>query len=218
MPSSNTNIDEFFKDIETPRTVEEMDTYYQEIMNLVSGDPRLIKFARVRKGLFKEFYNEFIPLYRFVKSEYSDKGCRYNIVIGNQNYDGIIQRVGVVYKKVEISKYHDGHLRNKSAKELNSNGVTKVIVGDVDKAVETYINNFLDCVREKKRKNYIDTDIIFVIDSDETWPYLFDYNKELLIKKIVQEVGKIFEGSTGVYLLVEKQGDTFSEDKVIKIC
>lgn len=210
-------IDEFLKDIEIPRTVEEMNAYYQEIMTKVGSNTELIKLARLRKGLFKEFYEEFVPLYKFAKSEFGVVGCKYNIVIGNQNYDGIIQGPERC-RKVEISKYHDGYLENKSAKELNYRGVTEVIVGDVETAFNAYIHQFLNCVLDKKMKNYIETDILFVIDAGETWSYLFDFNKDLLVERTKQGIGQIFEGSSGVYLLVEKQGDTFPEDIVIKIC
>ncbi|KUO53159.1 MAG: hypothetical protein APF76_03710 [Desulfitibacter sp. BRH_c19] len=210
-------INEFLKDIEKPRTVEEMNLYYKEIMDKVGSNTELIKLARLRKGLFKEFYEEFIPLYKFAKSEFGVSDNRYNVVIGNQKYDGIIQGPGGSIK-IEISKYHDGYLKNKSAKELNSRGVTEVIVGDVNDAFDTYIHRFLNCVLEKKSKNYIDTLILFVIDAGETWCYLFDFNKDLLIERLKQGIGQIFEGSSGVYLLVEKQGDTFPEDVVIKIC
>jgi hypothetical protein len=210
-------IDEFLKDIETPRTAKEMSSYYQEIIDTVGSNTELIKLSRLRKGLFKEFFEEFIPLCKFANSEFGIEGCKYNIVIGNQNYDGIIHEIAGC-RKIEISKYHDGYSQNNIAKELNVKGATEVTIGDVDEDFKSYISYFINCITEKKRKNYIDTDFIFVIDASEIWLFIFDFNKDLLVEKIKQRIQQVFERESRVYLLIEKMGDVFKEDILIRVC
>lgn len=210
------NVDNLLKDLEAPRTVSEMEAYYNKIIDTIRESRELIQLCRIRKGRFKEFFEEYVPLYKFAKSEYGYKNCKYNIVIGNQQYDGVIQGP-CGCRKIEISKYQDGYVQNRIAKELNENGAAMTPGGDVEKLLDIYFDNFMRCVYKKKEKRYMDTDIVFVVDASVTWPYLFAFNRDEFINRLIQGISEIFQGSAGIYLLVEMQGETIAEDLMIKV-
>lgn len=210
------SIDILLKDLEEPRTISEMEAYYNKIIDTVRENRELIQLCRIRKGRFKEFFEEYVPLYKFAKSEYGRKNCMYNIVIGNQQYDGVM-RGPCGCRKIEISKYKDGYAQNMIAKDLNENGAALTPGGDVEKSLDKYISNFMRCVCKKKEKNYIDTDIVFVVDASETWPYLFEFNIDEFINRLIQGISEIFQESAGVYLLIEMQGEIIAEDLMIKV-
>jgi len=200
MSKTEVIVDEFLSDISTPRNRKQLRRYYDAIMRKVEVDTNLTKLARLRKGLFKEFFEELSPLLVFSESTYCNDNSLFYIVVGNQHYDAII-KTDSFEKKVEFSKYENGHLNNQFAKQLNEHGVTDVIFRDVDEDMNEYLVQFQRCVKKKANNCYIDTDIIFIIDIGEVYRFIYDFNIDNFknnLKEILMEVN--FKGNR-VYLM-----------------
>jgi hypothetical protein len=209
-------IDEFLKDISLPRTKEELHAYYKSTIKKIESDQNLIRLARLKKGLFKEFFEELVPLLIYSKSKYCEEGALLNIVVGNQKYDAIV-KTSTLEKRLEFSKYANGKIHIQEAKQLNKNGYTDVIVGDVIEAQNKYLENFRKCLIKKSKIGYKDTEIIFIVDDDEAFRLIFDFNFITFKNRIIELINDIDFGENIIYLMLPKNLDPFEDEHIILI-
>src|SRR6478609_9225427 len=95
-------MDELFKDLDVYRTQEEMKQYFEHTQQMIHQNREYIKLARLKKGRFKKFFEEFYPLYCFSQSSYCPRNSKLKLIIGSQGYDGLIlQPDGSVEEYIE---------------------------------------------------------------------------------------------------------------------
>ncbi len=112
-------------EIEIERTPKELEDWVNQITNETWASEERSKPARLRDGLYKQFFEEVRPLSIFVNKLYSgDSAITCVPVIGNQNYDAIIRNSSpdpTFELKIEITStaYHIDHLL---AEKINTDG------------------------------------------------------------------------------------------------
>jgi hypothetical protein len=86
--------DDLFRGIEIFRTAEEMKDYFKIKKIIINSDKEYKEMARLRKGMFKKFLEEFYPLYCFSCSRFCNTDSKMKIVVGNQRYEAIVLNDG----------------------------------------------------------------------------------------------------------------------------
>jgi hypothetical protein len=203
------DLKQLFHDLDKPRTPKEMEEYFHDIYSITNQSNELTKLARLKKGRYKEFLEEFYQLYCFSKSCYCKNALRMNIVIGNQGYDAVILFNDGSEEKYEITGYIDGEWDFINAKSLNESGIGIVNVEWVESIVEkqeNYLRKILDNVKNKAEKDYSDINIIFAVD---TFSYfeVFDKESSLFINTLIDNIGHMEIRAKKIFLLrLKNQG------------
>ncbi|GGA18058.1 hypothetical protein GCM10008018_72620 [Paenibacillus marchantiophytorum] len=85
------NSKEFFKDLDEFRTPQQMRTYFENKKTEITSNKVLNDLARLKTGRYKEFLEEFYPLYLFSQSKYVPENALVRILLGNQSFDAIVK-------------------------------------------------------------------------------------------------------------------------------
>ncbi len=119
-------------DMEKPRTVSELDEWVHKIQDRFAKNKKLYNFARQKKGLAKQFYEEIWPLLRYAQAKYSTEALtKLAPVIGSQRFDAIVMEPYSPEYKVEITFAKDGYEEFHKMKLLEQDGHVSVY-GDLE--------------------------------------------------------------------------------------
>jgi len=197
------DLEQLLHDLDKPRTPKEMEEYFHEIKSITNRSDELTKLARLKIGRYKEFLEEFYPLYCFSKSKYCIEALKMRIVIGNQGYDAIIIFKDGSEERYEITGYQDGEWDYLNAKQLNETGVGFVNVEWVESLAEKqkkYLLKVMENVKNKAEKDYKDINVIIVVDT--FWYFeVFDQDSSAFIDELINMIGNVDLRSEKVYLL-----------------
>jgi len=197
------DLKQLFHGLEKPRAPKEMEVYFHEIKSITNQSDELTKLARLKKSRFKEFLEEFYPLYCFSKSIYCKEASRMKIVIGNQGYDAVVYFNDGSVEKYEITGYIDGEWDFINAKELNASGIGIVSV-DGTKSIaekqESYLRKIMKHVKNKAEKDYIGINIIFVVNTFNYFE-VFDNDSCTFINKLINDIGRVEIRAKKLFLL-----------------
>jgi len=198
------NANEFFKDLEGFRTPQEMEQYFNKKKQIIINDEEYTKLARLKKGRFKEFLEEYYPLYCFSQSNFCNEDSKCKIIIGNQNYDGIIIKPNGVKKRIEITSYIDGKWEYKNAEKLNEKGIGNLRFGDFKSLEERaldYLDDILHNAKKKSNKNYQGVSLLFAVSTTDFFG-VFNNSASQFIATLKNEISKIEFVADEVYLLI----------------
>jgi hypothetical protein len=148
--------------VETARTPEELRRFVAEVRAQVDANPTELQVAREKKGIYKTFVDEIIPL-----SQAADYLCgpegRLKPVLGNQGYDVIVlDKNGISKGRVEIGKPYDGKAVADDAKLLKERGFGKVRVGELGSGLLEIAARILHTAKDKSIKDYSDCTLMIV--------------------------------------------------------
>jgi len=148
--------------VETARTPEELRRFVAEIRARVEENPAELQVAREKKGIYKKFVDEIIPLAQ--AADYlCDPEDRLQPVLGNQGYDVIVlDKEGKPKGKIEIGKPYDGKAVADDAKLLKERGFGKVRVGDLGSGLLEIAARILRTAKDKAIKDYRDCTLMIV--------------------------------------------------------
>jgi hypothetical protein len=211
------NADEFFYDLEELRTPNEMKLYFEKKNQIINEDDEYIKLARLKKGLFKEFLEEFYPLYCFSQSKFCDKKAKVKIVLGNQGYDALLIQRDDSKIKIEITGYTDGKWENNDAKKLNDRGYGDVRFNDTKNLMarsENYLKKVIENVKNKSEINYTGISILICVDTFDYFE-VYGNNSASFVDILKQEIFKIETSADHVFLLVLNNKDITQIDNNI---
>lgn len=192
--------DSLFVELDKWRTLKEMKEYYLKIKNICASDEKYMKMSRIRKGRFKEFLEEFWPLYCFANTTYCADKVKFKLVIGNQGYDAIIEDINGKQTKLEISSYIDGRLEHEEGKKLNETrmGIMRSINNEVS---QVYYSRILENMNKKSKKQYTGIDMLFVVDTSSYFEAL-DYNSGPFVKSLIKNLEQIKFAANNIYLMI----------------
>lgn len=205
--------DSFFSDIEVFRTPAEMKLYFDSKVNIIKDDVEYNSLSSLKKGLFKEFLEEFYPLYCFSQSRFCDKNSKLKIVIGNQGYDAIIINPDGAEIKLEFTNYIDGKFEFEDAKLLNSRGYGNIRFKDykdLDSRALEYLSKILQNAKKKSEKSYEGVSIVFAVNSFDYFE-IYDNNSQGFVELIKEELRKMIFQADSIYLLI------FNDKKINEI-
>ncbi|MDQ0887957.1 hypothetical protein QFZ81_003045 [Paenibacillus sp. V4I9] len=198
------NSNEFFEDLEIYRNPAQMRVYFEMKRTEIIDNKEYVKLARLKKGRYKEFLEEFYPLYLFSQTKYVSSDSEIRLVVGNQRYDGLLKLPSGHIQKIEITEYIDGHKENMDAKKINERGYSEMRIGDT-RDLKTKANDYMEKVIEnanrKAQKDYQGTSIIILINSLlhlDIW----ELKTDEFIVRLLSRLRELQFNSDAVYLLV----------------
>ncbi|MDQ8733866.1 hypothetical protein [Paenibacillus sp. LHD-38] len=214
------NINEFFEDLEIYRTPAQMRVYFEMKRAEIIDNKDYVKLARLKKGRYKEFLEEFYPLYLFSQTKYVSSDTEIRLVVGNQSYDGLIKLPSGHIHKIEITEYIEGHKENKDAKKLNERGYSEMSIGDtrdLQTKADDYMEKVIENANKKAQKDYQGVSIIILINT-QLYLDIWDLNTDEFIVKLMDRLRELHFNSEAVYLLV-RNNDTIEEidDNIYKV-
>jgi len=126
-------------DIQQPRRPSELAEFVERVRACVRSDPVELGAGNTRRGYYKEFLDEVVPLSHFAAKTYDD--CHtVQPILGNQGYDAVVRDAsGRIVDKVEIANPIDGANVAAVAHEKAERGYGSLKVGDPGDDVEDLI-------------------------------------------------------------------------------
>ena len=208
--------DNYFHDIGIYRNKQQMDEYFKLKIKEINSDPELTELAILKKGLFKEFLEEFYILYLYSISRYCPQNSKMKIIIGNQNYDALIYHDDRI-EKLEISYFVYGKFENMNAKKIIENKIGLINKSiDLDYNICSYFYDFMNNYKKKCMKNYLNTTLIITL---RTFDYfeVFDNSSKDFINIIIDSMAKINTNARRVLLMVINNDGIYNIDNNIYI-
>ena len=201
--------DDLFYDLENFRTPSEMEEYFLNKRNIIDADKEYSDFARLKKGLFKKFIEEFYPLYCFSQSRYCKADSQMKIVLGNQGYDAIIQDSSGTENQYEITSYIDGKFEYEDAIRMNESGIGDIRFKDIldlDSRSLNYLSVVLKNYKKKSEKDYTGVNIIMIVN---TFPYfeVYNNNSRAFVDLLIAKMSEINIKANKGYLMIFNDRD-----------
>jgi len=211
MSDSNKIVDELFRDLEKPRIPREMHEYFYSVFNAVQNNKEVMADARLKKGSFKKFLEEFYPLYCYSQSRYCDVESKLNIILGNQGYDAVSVNPDGSETFFEITSFIEGEKQYKNAIELNIKGITSFNYLS-DAVIEEYRQGIIKNLEKKGLKDYTGINLILVVDTSLHFEVL-DENSDDFIQNIIIMINQMNFSFKGIYLLHEVGNTKYNIDQ-----
>ena len=149
------------EDIQLPRSPNQLNAFIESVRTSADIDDGERYLGHLRKGYYKEFFDEVIPLAKFAISVYSESHT-VQPILGNQRYDAEVRdENGKLIDLIEIANPIDGKLVAETGRELVQSGVGGLRVGDPGEDVEELIPIIYHTARKKALKDYSDVTVVF---------------------------------------------------------
>jgi hypothetical protein len=120
----------------------------------------------LKKGIYKVFLDEIVPLSLFCMKIYPDN---YKIFpkLGNQRYDAIVKdEDGKIYECLELTVPHDGRKAANNAKLTVERGYGNPLVYSPGSDLKDMFPTIMDVFEKKLKKDYSNCSLVIVIDFD----------------------------------------------------
>lgn len=197
-------LEHLFNDMEEYRNAKEMKAYFDYIYVSTRSEQELMKQARLKKGKYKQFFEEFYPLYLYSQSLYCNENSRMRIVLGNQQYDAIVIHPDGIEERFEFTSYIDGEWEFQDAKRLNKRGYGDIRFNyrtSLDERDQEYINKIRKNAIKKSTKDYSKVSLMFVVN---TFDYFEIYGRDSkeFVRILKNEILSIKFKSRRVFLLI----------------
>lgn len=117
-----------------------------------------------KKGIYKEFFDEIIPLSIFALKVYPNT-YKVKPILGNQGYDAIVTDThGKFIEYIELTFPHDGQRNAKDAKLIVSRGIGECHGDSPGEDIERLWQFIQKTCLEKAKKDYSNCTLVIVID------------------------------------------------------
>lgn len=198
------NSKEFFKDLDEFRTPQKMKTYFENKKTEITSNKALNDLARLKTGRYKEFLEEFYPLYLFSQSKYVPEDALVRILLGNQSFDAFVKFASGSEKKYEITDFIYGQDESEDAILINQRWYSKMRIGDtrdLESKAYDYLEEVILNAKNKAQKNYKEVAIIFLLD---VFYYLEIWNLDTkqFINTAIERIRELPFNTDEVYILV----------------
>jgi hypothetical protein len=153
------------EDIETLRSPSELQTFVDKVRERVRLAPAEREAGSLRRGYYKEFLDEVVPLSRFAAQAYPET---YTIqpVLGNQGYDAIIRSAdGQIVEMVEIANPINGEYVAATARDVAAHGIGGLRVGDPGDDTEELLAIIERTASKKALRDYSDATVVFNVSA-----------------------------------------------------
>jgi len=157
----------------------------------------------LKKGIYKVFVDEIIPLSLFCMKIYPDN-YKISPKLGNQGYDAIVKdENGKIFEYVEITAPHDGRKAANVAKLAVKNSIALNTLRDYNSGSDLIdmFSIIIDVCKKKSKKDYSNCSL--VIDIDFSPP--FEEEKTIyvqLLKKLEKKILEMKFNVKEIYLLI----------------
>lgn len=157
----------------------------------------------LKKGLYKQFLDEIIPLSRFSILAYPEN---YEVqpVLGNQGYDALVfDESGAEVDRVEITTPHDGAAEAMDAKLVVSQGIGSIHIYNPGDEIKELFPHVIKTCRKKAHNDYSNCTLVVTIAPPppfQSTSYMKQY--EMQITTLASEISIIRFKAKRVFLLV----------------
>ena len=154
------------EDIETERTPKELRQFVATKKFKVNKCIKERHRGMLKKGFYKVFVDEIIPLSLFCLKVYPDN---YKILpeLGNQGYDAIVKDGdGKIFEHLEITTPHDGFKAANDAKLTVERGYGNTSIRNYNSGsdLKDMFSIIMEVCKKKAKKDYSDCSLVIVID------------------------------------------------------
>ena len=191
------------EDIETERTPKELRQFVTTKKFKVNKCIKERHRGMLKKGIYKVFVDEIIPLSLFCLKIYLNN---YKILpkLGNQGYDAIVKdENGKIFEYVEITAPHDGCKAANVAKLAVKNGIALNTLRDYNSGsdLKDMFSIIMEICKKKAKKDYSDCSLVIVIDFSP--PFEEEKTKYLQsVKELEKKILKMKFNVKKIYLLI----------------
>ena len=190
------------------KSIAEQRKFYNKIYEDIAKSSRKIANARLRKGLYKDLFEEFLVILNYSEMKYPNntkikfKEVGYEKQGDVLNYDGIIYRENEIIEKVEVTCPLISKKDKDNAIELNEKGYTSIEIGNLEIALMEIKEKTERIANKKNNKNTYDNTITLVIYLED-YIHFFDDTEicEDMLEQIKNSLKQIKYKFKNVYVL-----------------
>lgn len=172
-----------------------------QVMDEVNSDASERKLGIQKKGWYKEFVDEIIPLSRFAEQRYPET-YRIKPVLGSQGYDALVfDETGTEVDRVEITRPHDGAAKAIDARLVVNRGISRVRVQDQGEDFNELIPFVVRTCESKAQKDYANCTLVVAIDFQ---PPIAEYETcyEEQVRNLIDKLRQIEFKAKRAFLLI----------------
>lgn len=190
-------------ELEQRRSPAALREFVVRLKEAVNADEHERHCGHLKKGLYKQFLDEIIPLSRFAILAYPEN---YEVrpVLGNQGYDALVfDELGKEVDRIEITTPHDGATEAIDAKLVVSQGIGLVSVYNSGDEIKVLFPHVIKTCLKKAHINYSDCTLVVTISPSppfDSISYLKQYDMQ--INKLASEMSGIRFKAKRVFLFV----------------
>ena len=180
-----------FSEMERPRSPGNLREFVVRVIEDVRADQVERRCGLLKKGPYKKFLEELVPLSHFGVWAYPDDH-KIRWIYGNQGYDALVyNKTGDEVDRIEITSPHDGAKRAADSKQIVEKGRTRTQIGYPGDAFYDLAPRVLAGSRKKAEKDYSDCTLVVAIVTDPPFqtPENVAHHEEqtkILIRKMEQ--------------------------------
>jgi hypothetical protein len=188
-------------DIEKPRSPGALRRFVLAHAEAVRADLQERRLGLLKKGLYKEFLDEIVPLSCFSVLAYPED-VQVLPILGNQAYDAVVlDALGHEIDRIEVTAPRDGAAEAADARRVTERGVGSIRVGEPGDDFEALFEHALRTCRSKARKDYEDCTLVVAIEPMPPFSGL-EGRFEEQICRLVANMRQITFMASRVFLLV----------------
>lgn len=179
------------EDIAKPRSPVDLFNFVEQVIASVRADLAELHIGNARRGYYKEFLDEVVPLACFTLQLY-DNSHTVEPILGNQGFDAVIRNEsGHIVDKVEIANAIDGASVSAIAREVAHTGYGGLTVGNPGDDLEALIPIIERVAKDKAIKDYSGVTVVFNIAATTPFEgFQVRHNEQLdRIRKILVSAG-----------------------------
>lgn len=191
------------KDIQKPRSPRDLRKFVCSIKEKVRAVESERHAAMRKRGVYKVFSDEIIPLSIFALKIYPNS-CSIQPELGNQAYDAIVKdSAGKPIDYIEITFPHDGQRDAKDAKLVISRGFGDIHIDSLGKDIDRLNKFVLETCLKKSKKDYSNCTLVIVIDFWPVKEHRLLYSRK--IDQVLTQIKTIPFKARRVFLLLLEQ-------------
>lgn len=156
--------------IQQPRTPSQLVAFVESVRAVAAADPEECAAGHLRRGYYKEFFDEVVPLAKFVVHVYPEN---YTVtpILCNQGYDAEVRdEHGNPFDRIEIANPFDGSAVAATGRELAQFGIGGFRVNDPGDDAEDLIPIIARTAAKKATKDYSDATVVFNVSGFSRFP------------------------------------------------
>jgi len=188
-------------EIEQPRSPRSLREFVTQLKESVRSDEHERHLGIQKKGLYKEYLDELVPLSCFAVLAYPE--C-YTVkpILGNQGYDALVfDQTGKEFDRIEITSPHNGAAAATEAKFVVNHGWARMPGGEPGDDFDAQFPHVLATCYKKAAADYSDCTLVIAVAPMPPFES-FEGRYEEQIVALRREIAQIKFKAKRVFLLL----------------
>jgi hypothetical protein len=198
-------------------TINEFEDLLQIMKVERRNDRELFSDLQLKKGNYKKYREELIPLYQYVKHKYNDKYLTFSLEKENSSFDATIRINNLVVEQIEFTFPRDGKEENDDAELLLQQRFGQIRSWG-DEETKKEILRIIDIAKKKAKKDYSGKTLLILINPFPLWEFDDEDDVELFQKTVALISSFSFTAKEVFFFILPVSTNTGSiESRLIKI-